>query len=151
MKPQRTDKTPTAVATRHGATLIVAMICLLLVSMLSAVLVRTALAQREQLERDAWQLQAEWLAQSGLERALAKLDMDAAYTGETWRPAGEDSAVIGRVEILVAAATEGSGGRVLKLTVDVPDDPVNRAHIGREINLPEVDSSINEPPADVSE
>jgi len=127
------------------------MICLLLVSMLSAVLVRTALAQREQLERDAWQLQAEWLVQSGLERALAKRAADAKYTGETWRPAGEDSAVIGRVEIVVAAATDGSGGRVLKLAVDVPDDPVNRAHVAREMILPETDSSIADPSSDVSE
>ncbi|MBL8849427.1 MAG: hypothetical protein JNG89_07075 [Planctomycetaceae bacterium] len=141
MTPQRAAIPPLQPGPRQGAALVVALICLLLVSMLSAVLIRTALAQRDQLQRDAWQLQAEWLAQAGLERALVRLGSDPAYTGETWQTAAGDGKPIGRVDITVAAADDGAGGRLLKLSVNVPDDPVNRAHVEREVLLP--DSSIN--------
>lgn len=117
---------------RSGAALIVAMICLLLVGALSTTLVRTALMQREQVERAQWQLQAEWLAEAGLERALANQQRDAAYAGETWRPTSSPQGpVIGRVTIDVTAGGDASQGPVIRVTVDVPDDPVDRARVSR--------------------
>lgn len=136
-------------SSRSGAALIVAMICLLLAGMLCTVLVRTALAQREQLERDAWHLQAEWLVQSALNRAEAKLESDPAYAGETWTPT-HDGGVIGRVEIAIVSESGGTG-RVLQMTVNVPDETLKRAHIEREVRLGAQDSSITAAPMGVNE
>jgi hypothetical protein len=128
---------------RTGAALVVALICVLLVSLLSTVLVRTALVQRDQLENDAWQAQAEWLVQSAIERAVASLESDVGYTGETWLPATGDGRTIGRVVIEVASSEEGGEStRKLRVTADVPDDPVRRSRIVREWPL-----ALNSPSA----
>lgn len=118
---------------RTGAALVVALICVLLVSLLSTVLVRTALVQRDQLEIDAWQAQAEWLAQSAIDRSVAQIGTDDAYTGETWLPATTDGRTIGRVVIEVASSEDGGEStRRLRITADVPDDPIRRSRIVRE-------------------
>jgi Tfp pilus assembly protein PilV len=128
---------------RRGAALIAALICVLLVSMMSAVLVKTALVQRDQLEQDAWQLQADWLAQSALERTIARLKTDAEYTGETWMPATAQGTPIGRVTIEIVQASGDTTERLLRATADVPDDPVRRARVVREWRLSGEKSSVS--------
>lgn len=129
---------------RRGAALVAALICVLLVSLMSAVLVKTALVQRDQLERDAWQTQADWLAQSALERSQTRLEADAAYAGESWAPVTSDGRPIGRVHIEIVPAADGdSSARMLRATADVPDDPVNRARVVREWKLTAVNMSVS--------
>jgi len=129
---------------RRGAALIAALICVLLVSLMSTVLVKTALVQRDQLERDAWQVQADWLAQSALDRSLARLAADAGYTGESWTPTTTEGQTIGRVRIEIVPADGGDGSaRLLRATADVPDDPVNRARVVREWTLPTSNMSVS--------
>ena len=129
---------------RRGAALIAALICVLLVSLMSTVLVKTALVQRDQLERDAWQLQADWLVQSALDRSLARLAADAGYTGESWAPATTEGKTIGRVRIEIVPAADGdSSARLLRATADVPDDPVNRARVVREWTLSTQNMSVS--------
>lgn len=128
---------------RRGAALIAALICVLLVSLMSTVLVKTALVQRDQLERDSWQLQADWLAQSALDRSLARLAADAGYTGESWAPATTEGKTIGRVRIEIVTAADGDGSARVRATADVPDDPVNRARVVREWTLPTRNLSVS--------
>lgn len=129
---------------RRGAALIAALICVLLVSLMSTVLVKTALVQRDQLERDARQVQADWLAQSALDRSLARLATDAGYTGESWAPATAEGQTIGRVRIEIVPAADGDGSaRLLRATADVPDDPVNRARVVREWTLSTQNMSVS--------
>ena len=59
MQPTRDRLTRSSHTRRSGAALVVAMICLLLVTMIATVLVRVVLTQRDQLERSAWQQQAD--------------------------------------------------------------------------------------------
>src|SRR5262245_49873902 len=101
MSPRRTNNRACTPDLRRGAALVVAMICTLLVSLISAALVRTTLLQLEQLQHDEWQLQAEWLAESALDLATSRLG-DVNYHGETWLPHTVDGAqLLGRVEIKV--------------------------------------------------
>lgn len=69
---------------RRGGFLIVAMICLLLSTVLVGTVLTLVQAQRRQMTQEQICLQTDWLAESGLERAVARLKADAAYTGETW-------------------------------------------------------------------
>ena len=48
------------------------------------------LAQRELARSQERRLQAEWLAESGAERAIARLATDRDYTGETWSLSAQD-------------------------------------------------------------
>lgn len=75
---------------RHGAFLVVALICLLLSTALLGTLLTMVQSQRRQMVREQMRAQADWLAESALERAAAKLRADAGYSQETWSiPAGE--------------------------------------------------------------
>ena len=79
------QKTP-----RHGAVLILVMVCLLIITMLLASLLRSALTQRRQVIREQFRAQAEWLAESALERAVEQRLNDPDYRGEVWQIRPED-------------------------------------------------------------
>ena len=69
---------------RRGAFMVVVMICLLVSSLIVGALLKLALMQSRQLVQEQRQMQAEWLADSGLERAASRLATDPNYGGETW-------------------------------------------------------------------
>jgi type II secretory pathway component PulK len=76
---------------KRGAALVVLIVSLAIAATLGVSLLRLAAIQRRSLEIHEWQAQAEWLAESGLERAAARLAADPAYHGETWTiPAEEE-------------------------------------------------------------
>ena len=89
---------------RRGAFTVVVLVCLLVSAMVLASLLKLALLHDGQLGNVQMRLQAGWLADSGLERAAARLAVDPAYAGETWtinaeRLGGPDAAaVVIRVE-----------------------------------------------------
>lgn len=84
MKRLNPSSNPTKRGSRSGAFMIIAMICLLLASALLGTLLKMASIERRQIRIESHALQAEWLAESALDRAAAKLSREAAYTGETW-------------------------------------------------------------------
>jgi hypothetical protein len=79
------------VSDRRGVALLVLLVGLAVAAAISVSVLRLAALQRRSLEIHQWQAQAEWLAESGLERAAARLAADTAYRGETWTiPAEEE-------------------------------------------------------------
>jgi hypothetical protein len=68
-----------------GAVLVVALVCLLIVATIGASLVQTLLLQHRQRLQERHQLQALWLAESAVQRAVARLATSADYRGETWQ------------------------------------------------------------------
>src|SRR6266496_2220235 len=81
MKKPRSVRPSTS---RRGAALMVAVVALAVVSVVSASVVWNCLAGRRLLDQRQHQLQAEWLARSGLELAAARLLADpAGYKGES--------------------------------------------------------------------
>jgi type II secretory pathway component PulK len=109
-----------------------AMVALLVVSLVAAALVQSLLAAHRQSHRYADQLQAQWLAEAGLARAVAKLNADAAYQGEVWQApltsgeSGETS--MGQVTITVDPTTK-------EITVEAvyPTDEHRRVLARREL------------------
>jgi Tfp pilus assembly protein PilX len=75
------------------------------------------LARHERQRTQAW-----WLAEAGLERAIAQLQLDAAYRGETW---SIDAAELGRsdgalVEIQVRGDAALGPSREIVATAHYP-------------------------------
>jgi len=72
-------------ARRHGITVALTLVCLLVVVTLGATLVRSLVDHRRQSLRDQHRIQAFWLAESAVERATSQLASSPDYQGETWQ------------------------------------------------------------------
>ncbi len=79
----------------RGMTVVAVLVCLIIVTLISVVVLKMSVARRELARSQEHRLQAEWLAESGVERAMARLARDRDYRGETWSPSAHD---LGRSE-----------------------------------------------------
>jgi Tfp pilus assembly protein PilX len=118
----------------RGAILVVLVVLVAVASVLSAAILRTALLRSQAVQSEARRVQAVWLAESGVERAAARLAADSKYAGETWNLAPE---VIGgpdpaAVKIEVSAVAERPDSRLVRVQADYPVDPQQRARITKE-------------------
>jgi hypothetical protein len=119
---------------RRGAVLLVAVVCVGVCCAIFVSLVRLSVAERHRADAEAWQVQAAWLAESGLERAVARLRADAGYQGETWNLTADamgtgEPAV---VTIQVEKVPEGANRRLVRVRADYPDDPQHRARSSKQ-------------------
>jgi hypothetical protein len=132
-------------------TVVAVLVCLIIVTLVSAALLKLGVAQRELARTQERRLQAEWLAQSGIERALARLAGDREYAGETWSisaaelgqseppavnaestPVGSASAI---VTIAVARMPSDGLRRRIRVQADYPRDPPRRSRHTKEIMI----------------
>ncbi len=113
-----TPKTPGG--PRAGLFMIVAMICLLLTSALLGTLLKMAVLGRQQAELDAYGLQADWLAESALDRALAKLAEQPGYQGETWTIPTEELDGLHRGQVAISLKPAASNGREVEVIARFP-------------------------------
>jgi hypothetical protein len=60
------------------------LVCLIILTLVSGAILKVSMAHRELAREREHRLQAEWLAESGAERAVARLTRDGDYTGEIW-------------------------------------------------------------------
>jgi Tfp pilus assembly protein PilX len=102
---------------RRGAALIVALVCLALASALLGIVARTAFVQHRGAKMELQEVQAAWLLEAGLSRAVAQLAADANYPGETWS--------------IPAAAFDGRGSAVVRIEVarDEPQAKLRRVRV----------------------
>jgi hypothetical protein len=131
-------KTPRIARPRRGFGLALAMLALLVLAMVAASLLRRSAGARRVLVADERALQADWLAESGLDRAAARLADDPSFAGETWTiPAsdlgGPDGAA---VAITVEPAPGRPGARLVRVRADYPDDPTRRARASKSAEIP---------------
>jgi len=123
---------------RRGLTLVPALVCLVVASLLCAALIKKAHTQRELVRSAEHQVQAEWLAESGLERAVARLAADRAYPGETWNiPSdmlGNQGAGTGVVRIVVSSVNEPTARKVW-VEADYPSGDESRARQSRTLTV----------------
>ena len=112
-----------------GAVLVVVLVCLMIAGMMASSLLRTAVGQRLIVQRQKRELQAMWLAESGLERGAARLAAEANYTGETWQaPADElGGRDAGAVEIRVEPIADQPAARMITAQADYPAAADSRA------------------------
>lgn len=122
---------------RRGVLLVIALICLLIVSMIGMTVLRTAATQRRQTLREQLRIQADWLAEAGLERAAARWAADADYDGETWQiPASElDGRHAAVVRITLRPMKADPERRMVSITAEFPKDDVQRARSSKQALL----------------
>jgi len=111
-----------------------ALVGLVLAMMAIASLLNIGLARRTRARTEERRLQAEWLAESGLERAAAKLAAAPDYPGETWEPpaadlGGRDG---GLVRIEVAPVAGQPRRRRARVVADYPRAADRRARQTRQ-------------------
>ena len=110
---------------RKGLVIIPALVCLLLVTLLCGAMLKLAKTRRDVARDEERRMQAEWLAESGLSRASARLAADGGYRGETWdvpaRALGGE--LTGRVTIAVVPDKDRPGRRSVRVEADYPPGP----------------------------
>lgn len=74
---------------RRGLLILAVLACLTLVAVLAGVWLRLLALERQQARSQQSTLQAEYLANSALDRATAQLAVSAEYRGETWEPSAD--------------------------------------------------------------
>ncbi len=109
---------------RRGAVLVVAMICALLTAIILGTLLQLTVTRSKMSKQHERALQAQWLAEAGIERAAAQLASDPAYTGETWRVTTAELAghFEGEVLIEVQSAPDQEQQRTIVAVADYPVD-----------------------------
>jgi type II secretory pathway component PulK len=130
------------VRSSRGLTVVAVLVCLIIITLVSGSVLKIGLAQRELARAHERRLQAEWLAESGVQRALARLSTDRDYTGETWSFGAQDlgqsekaSESAGTVAIAVERIAADPDRRRVKVTADYPRDPPRRARHTREFMI----------------
>ncbi len=128
---------------QRGAILVVVLVCLAVATAISVVVVRQIATERHAVQMNHRSLQALWLAEGGIERAVARLAADPKYTGETWTiPANELAADdSGVVKIHVETIAGESERRSVRVEADYTDAPdrhcrqVKQIVVDRDANL----------------
>ncbi len=80
---------------RRGTTIVMAVVCLSVVALLSVGLLKLAVEFRQMQTANVTRLQADWLAESALDRALARLAREPSYAGESWSLSAAELAIAG--------------------------------------------------------
>ncbi|MEX0729088.1 MAG: hypothetical protein WEB58_06675 [Planctomycetaceae bacterium] len=119
---------------RRGVVVLVVLICLLFLSVVSVSLVKLALAERRQIQREAFRIQSVWLAEAGRQRALRQLSQDADYGGEQWEIALDGRPAL--VQTTIRNNPENAGERDIEITADYPVDPARRARVTKTSAAP---------------
>ena len=83
---------------RRGVVLIIVLALIAVIAMITIVLAQTLLAGRQFLERRHHQVQAEWLARAGIERARAQRNRGDQPSQGTWQALGERGHVVVEVQ-----------------------------------------------------
>jgi Tfp pilus assembly protein PilX len=128
---------------RRALTTVAVLVCLIVITLIGAALLKVGLAQRNQVRAQEHRLQAEWLAESGLDRALGRLAADKNYPGEEWPVLAQDLSVpasraIGHhsgssvqpaamITIAVDRVKENGTRRQIRVQADYPLDPPARS------------------------
>jgi type II secretory pathway component PulK len=111
----------------RGMTVVAVLVCLIIVTLISGAVLKVGLAHRELARFSERRLQAEWLAQSGVERAAARLADDRDYTGETWAISASDLGQSNRAPAGTEADQERSAAAIVAITVErVPGSAARR-------------------------
>jgi Tfp pilus assembly protein PilX len=124
------------VRSSRGLTVVVVLVCLIIITLVSGSVLKIGLAQRELARAQERRLQAEWLAESGVERAMAALARDRDYRGETWSFNNHD---LGRTERVPTGAVPAQAERAAaQVTIAVERVPAatNRRRIHIQADYP---------------
>jgi type II secretory pathway component PulK len=122
---------------RHGAVLVVAMVCLLVITAIIGTMIRGTLRNHRQLRSEKDLRQTELLVDAGVARASKRLAADPEYRNETWSlpPDAITESGEGRVTIeLTASAARGS--LTARISAEYPIGNEHSVRRSRIVQLP---------------
>lgn len=104
-----------------GFALALVLICLTVVTLsLTAMISRVSQGRRQVIQRQRL-VQAQWLAESAIDRAVAQWQRDPAYRGETWQLASEVIGNRGSAQAAVEVEPNSAGtSATIRVTVVYP-------------------------------
>ena len=119
---------------RQGIALLAAIVCVSIATAVMCGLVHLATQAYRETELEQRREQAGWIAESGVERALARLTANPEYSGEQWSLSAE--AIGGRHNAEVTIQVEPLEGREnwrrVRVVADYPLEPSLRVRQTRE-------------------
>jgi hypothetical protein len=119
---------------RRGAALVMAVVALTVCSVMLFYLLKGALDTQRQMRTHRQEVQADWLAAAGIDRALATLRRSPDYTGETWQIPADQLGDAAEVVIKVEPAAE-SNSRQITVQADYPGGTIHRTRKTRETTI----------------
>jgi hypothetical protein len=120
---------------RRGLTVVAVLMCLIVLTLIGATLLKLGLVRR-QINRDLEiRLQAEWLLESGVDRALARA-AKRDYTGETWRLAAADLGLPERSEQKNRQTEASVVAAIVTISVDQPGAEADHRRIRVHADYP---------------
>ena len=113
------------------------LIALMIVAVLCAAMLKVGFARRHQLKGFEHQVQADWLLESGIDRAVSRIGASSDYQGETWSIPTEDfgGRGAGVVSIKVQPVVNGPPGRRIEVTAEYFTGPVQRSRRSQTLIL----------------
>jgi Tfp pilus assembly protein PilX len=121
---------------RRGLTTVAVLVCLIVITLIGAALLKVGLAQRKEIRSQEHRLQAEWLAESGLDRALSQLAADGNYRGEEWPIGAQDLSFAGGPSAGQSAGSTAQPTATITITVNRLSENVNRRRIRVQADYP---------------
>ncbi len=135
-----TDMGPDAMARsrpRNGATIIIAMVVLLILMAISSTLISSVVHTRTQFVREEQRLQTDLIAEAGLGRGIARLRTDRSFKGETWQIPIEQLTGIGPAHVVITVTkTADAPGQRIVAAAEYPVGTPNPIRITRELRIP---------------
>lgn len=146
MTKHRRTYTPRRQPPRGGFLMLTALVCVALAVGLAGLLARIAVVDMQYDRTQRHRMQCEWLAEAGVERAVARLAAEPDFAGETWHIAPEQ--LDGRHAAVVRTAVEPDperpGERIINVQADFPDDPHRRVRHARTVRLATVPRGLSQ-------
>jgi Tfp pilus assembly protein PilX len=131
---------------RRGAGLVIALVTLLVVTSTMAAIIQALLVDLRQTRQTANELQAQWLADSSVSRAVAQCKASTSYTGETWRaPVASEAKPeeCGVAEIRIEQSDEPEKGLRVIVEARYPDHPTRRVVARRTLLISPANQNSN--------
>ncbi len=122
---------------RSGVVLVAVLVALLVVTLISAAVVRGLVVQHRQARIEQQRTQAFWLAESALDRAIVRLQTNNEYTGETWQVslAADGSDALGQAVIHVTPVEGSESQRSIQVEARWPKDLIEGALFARSVTV----------------
>ena len=129
---------------RRGTIVIIAMIALLLASAMGLALIKTSLAERKLVLQSQHRLQAQWLTEAGIERAVVQYRLNPNYDKETWIVPDSllDEGEACTIAIKIHAASLDKDSQLVRVTVftDFMTGDFQRIRDRKSVDIPEVEA-----------
>ena len=119
---------------RRAFAMAIALVVLLVVGLMGGVALKAILRSHRQTREEEQRVQAELLADSALDRAMAMLSADPGWKGETWGATlGDAMDASGEAVIRVEPGADSAAVHIIVESI-YPRDPIHRARATRDIN-----------------